>query len=271
MQWELLTSPDFRAAVERTKTCVLTLGVLEKHGDHLCLGTDYLTAHRIGCLAAEAEEAVVFPPFYFGQIYEARCFPGCVTLSPTLTMQVLEGVMDEIGRNGFEKIVIFNGHGGNNAMLTFLAQCSLWKQKPYTVYVQKMDCWVPDPELKAQWKALQESEFHGHACECETSYLMCDYPGGVRMDAVSDPKVGESLNRLAHLKDAFLGVSWYASFPEHYAGDARTANAEKGRKFRDILVQSLADFIKRVKADTVAPDLEKEFFIRENQIREFDR
>ena len=43
--------------------------------------------------------------------------------------------MDEIGRNGFKKIILFNGHGGNVHLLHFLAQCSLWEEKPYSVYL----------------------------------------------------------------------------------------------------------------------------------------
>jgi creatinine amidohydrolase len=72
MQWENLTSPDFAAAQRETGVCVLALGVLERHSEHLPLGTDFLNAHRLACLAAEREPAVVFPPFYFGQIYPAR-------------------------------------------------------------------------------------------------------------------------------------------------------------------------------------------------------
>ncbi len=90
MQWEQLTATEFAAAVHETGVCVLALGVIEKHSEHLPLGTDYLAGHRICCLAAEQELAVVFPPFYFGQIYEARCFPGTVTLEPTLLIRLIQ-------------------------------------------------------------------------------------------------------------------------------------------------------------------------------------
>ena len=101
MRWEHLTAPEFARAVRQTGVCVVSMGVLEKHSDHLPLGTDVLNGHRIVCLAAEREPAVVFPPFYFGQISEGRCYPGCLTLKPTLLLDLIEGVCDEIGRNGF--------------------------------------------------------------------------------------------------------------------------------------------------------------------------
>ena len=57
MQWEQLTAPEFSNAVRDTGVCILPLGVLERHSDHLPLGTDFLNAHRIASLAAEREAA----------------------------------------------------------------------------------------------------------------------------------------------------------------------------------------------------------------------
>ena len=130
MRWDELTAGDFQEAVHQTGVCVLAVGVLERHGEHLPLGTDYLNGHRLACLAAEKEPAIVFPPFYFGQIYEARCFPGAVTLKPTLLIELFEGVLDEIARNGLHKIVLYSAHGGNHYLVGFLAQCTLWKRSP---------------------------------------------------------------------------------------------------------------------------------------------
>ena len=262
MQWEQLTSDDFRTAVEQTGVCLLALGVLERHSTHLPLGTDMLNAHRIACLAAEREPAVVFPQWYFGQIYEARCFPGTVTLEPKLLLALLEGVLDEIGRNGFRKIVLVNGHGGNTHLLAFLAQCSLWAQNPYTVYVPQ----GLSAERRAAWQAITETAFHGHACECETSVTLANYPELVHMERVPlEPAL--PLGRLSGVPGNFSGISWYANHPEHYAGDARTASAEKGLRLRELQVEQLVEFIAAVKADAVAPMLEAEFFAREAAIR----
>ena len=98
MQWEHLTSADFASAVRDTGVCVIAMGVVEKHSDHLPLGTDFLNGHKIACLASEKEPSVVFPPFYFGQIYEARCFPGTVTIKPTLLVDLIER---DVRRAGF--------------------------------------------------------------------------------------------------------------------------------------------------------------------------
>jgi len=258
MQWEELTASDFQKAVRETGVCVIAMGVIERHGEHLPLGTDYLVAHRVACLAAEKEPAVVFPPFYFGQIYEARCFPGTVTVRPRLLLELIQGVFDEIGRNGFRKIIAYNGHGGNIHLLNFLAQCTLCEEKPYCVYVPTQRL---TPEREEEWQAMRETSFGGHACEVETSMVLGTVPHLVRMDRVPDePAV--PLNRMKNLPPTFTGIWWYSDYPDHYAGDARPASEEKGRTLVRLASETLAEYIAAVKADEVVPALNKEFFQR---------
>ncbi len=264
MQWENLTSDEFSNAVRDTGVCIIAMGVVERHGTHLPLGTDYLSGHAVACLAAEKEPAVVFPPFYFGQIYEARCFPGTLTIKPTLLLELVQGVLDEIGRNGFKKVILFNAHGGNDFFLPFLTQCTLWEQKPYSLYLYTAEL---SPERRAAWDALLESDEHGHACECESSVLMASYPDLVDIRKVS-PEPGAALHRLDGLPNNFSAIWWYADYPRHYAGDARTASVEKGLKLRQIKVDALAEYIHAIKSDQVVPSLESEFFEREKKLRE---
>jgi creatinine amidohydrolase len=264
MQWEHLTSDEFVSAVNETGVCLIAMGVVERHGTHLPLGTDYLSGHAIACLAAEKEPAVVFPPFYFGQIYEARCFPGTITVKPTLLLELVQAVLDEIGRNGFKKVIVFNAHGGNDYFLPFLAQCALWEQKPYSVYLYTGEL---SPERQKEWQSILETPEHGHACECESSVLMASYPDLVDIRKVS-PEPGAALHRLDHLEANFSAIWWYADYPKHYAGDARTASVEKGLKLRQMRVDALAEYIQAVKSDQVVPALEAEFFEREKKLRE---
>jgi creatinine amidohydrolase len=264
MQWEYLNSDEFAHAVRETGVCIVAMGVLERHATHLPLGTDYLSGHAVACLAAEQEKAVVFPPFYFGQIYEARCFPGTLTLKPTLLIDLVQGVLDEIGRNGFKKIILLSAHGGNDFFLPFLAQCSLWEQKSYSVYLYTGEL---SPERETEWHSILETPEHGHACECESSVLMASYPDLVDLDKVSSSP-GTALHRLSQMPANFSAIWWYADYPEHYAGDARSASVEKGLRLRQIKVDALAEYIRAVKADQVVPALEQEFFAREKKLRE---
>ena len=262
MQWEELTAPEFAAAVQETGVCVIALGVIERHSDHLPLGTDFLVGHKIACLAAKKEPAVVFPPFYFGQIYEARCFPGTVTIKPTLLLELIQGVFDEIGRNGFKKIIVVNAHGGNDYLLPFLAQCALWEEKPYSLYIPTE---LLTPERHQEWKTLRETTFGGHACEQETSGVYGTYPHLVRKDKVP-AQPGAPLGRMGHLPPTFTGIGWYSDYPQHYAGDARPATEEKGQVLVRLVAETLAEYIAAVKADQVVPVLNNEFFRRVEKV-----
>lgn len=263
MQWEQLTAADFADAVRQVGgVCVIAMGVVEKHGEHMPLGTDFLNGHRIACLAAEQESAIVFPPFYFGQIYEARCFPGTLTIKPTLLIELIEGVFDEIARNGLTKIVLYNAHGGNNHLLPFLAQCTLWEEKAYNLYLPSERL---TPERAKQWQAIRDTDYGGHACEVETSITLANYPDLVKMERVPETPA-RPLGRLKDVPRTYTGISWYSDYPNHYAGDARTASAEKGRIWRQLIVDSLAEYIAAVKADQVVPGLNAEFYERVRQV-----
>ena len=131
--WEELTAADFRSAIEMSKgTCVLPFGILEKHGPHLPLGTDLIDVRYASLGATDEEYAVVFPEYYFGQIFEAKHEPGTVAYSADLQMRLLQETTDEMARNGCKKILIVNGHGGNEHLLPFFAQAQL--EKPHDTW-----------------------------------------------------------------------------------------------------------------------------------------
>lgn len=135
-QWEELTASDFREGIRRSQgTCLLPFGILEKHGPHLPLGTDLLDVRYAALHAAEQEYAVVFPEYYFGQIAEAKHEPGTMAYSRQMQLALLQETTDEMARNGCKKVLIVNGHGGNDSLLPFFAQTQLDKPHDYVVYV----------------------------------------------------------------------------------------------------------------------------------------
>ncbi len=74
--WEELTSADFKKATELAQgVCIIPMGVIEKHAQHLPMGTDVYAARHIALTAARGEYAVVFPFYFAGQIFEARHQP----------------------------------------------------------------------------------------------------------------------------------------------------------------------------------------------------
>src|SRR5271156_6000755 len=174
--WEELTGPDFRDAIQQAKgTCLLPFGILEKHGPHLPLGTDLLNVRYASLHAAAQEYAVVFPEYYFGQIFEAKHEPGTVAYSRELQFLLLQETTDEMARNGCKKILIVNGHGGNESLLPYFAQTQLEKFHDYVVYIQWGHEAPPGGPAKKD-----TSDMHGG--ETETSTMMISNPDLVHGD-----------------------------------------------------------------------------------------
>src|SRR6478735_4735589 len=166
VHWEELTAADFREGIQGSQgTCLLPFGIIEKHGPHLPLGTDLLDVRYAALHAAEQEYAVVFPEYYFGQIAEARHEPGTIAYSRNLQLALLQETTDEMARNGCKKVLILNGHGGNESLLPYFAQTQLDKQHDYVVYVLGL---VDLPPGGPQKKTSMDM----HAGETETSAVM---------------------------------------------------------------------------------------------------
>src|SRR5882762_1845930 len=135
-KWEELTAAEFRDAIQLSKgTCLLPFGILEKHGPHLPLGTDLLNVRYVTEHAVQQEYSVIFPDYYFGQIAEARHEAGTVAYNADMQMKLLQATTDEMARNGCKKVIIVNGHGGNENLLPFFAQSQLDAPHDYVVYV----------------------------------------------------------------------------------------------------------------------------------------
>jgi creatinine amidohydrolase len=254
--WEELTSGEFAKAVEFSQgVCVIPIGVIEKHGQHLPLGTDVYTSRELSLRAADREYAIVFPFYFAGQINEAKHQPGTVAYSPQMIYNLLEETCREISRNGIKKILIVNGHGGNNSFLQYFCQSQLYKERDYVVYLFSPEV---DQATQEKIKLLRKSNTGGHADEVETSNMMYVRRDLVKVDRAAK-ETGADLNRL-NLKNAYTGIWWYAKYPNHYAGDASGASEELGEVAFNQKADQLAGVIKQVKEDKIAPELQKEFF-----------
>ena len=257
VRYEELTSPDFIQAVRKSGgTCIIPVGILEKHGPHLPLGTDLLDCRELSLRAAAKEYTIVFPSYYFGQIFEAKHQPGTVAYSVHLMLDLLQETCDELARNGIKKIILVNGHGGNEQFLQYFCQAQLAVKKDYAVYLYDPS---DDTSVAEALKKMRKTTLDGHAGEEETSSMLAHRPDLVHMERANDQS-GEDQKRLAGLKHAYTGIWWYASQPNHYRGYGAAGTKEMGEKMSDLESAILAEMIRSVKADTKTLELQKMFF-----------
>ena len=252
--WNELTAPDFIKAVDQSKgICLLPAGVIEKHGPHLPLSTDMILAQEIASRGAELEYAVVFPEFYFGQIFEARHQPGTLAYSPELLWNILEETCEEMARNGMKKIILVNGHGGNNNLFAYFCQAQLAEQKDYTVVFFQPN----DSEVDQETAGLRLTDYGGHADEVETSMLYAVRPDVVHADRGSSQS-GKDQARMS-IPFGYTGIWWYSSFPNHYAGDGSVPNETIGELNLQSRARQLAELISFLKEDHTATELQQRF------------
>ncbi|MHB8629971.1 MAG: creatininase family protein [Aggregatilineales bacterium] len=260
MQWEELTGDQFPQAVSAVQhVCLLPLSVIERHGHHMPLGTDMYIGREICRRAAALESAIIFPDFIFTQILEAQHVPGTIAVESDLFLRMLDNICREIARNGLDKIILVNAHGGNDHLIHFFAQIQLQSPRDYVVYVADRGVL---PEDQATIKALWQTTVDGHAGEIETSVILAIRPDLVHMDQLRSGGEGMPLERLKTLRDMGIdtGIWWYADHPTHYRGDGRSATDEKGDIYLTARARALACVIRVVKDDQTTKRLQDEFF-----------
>jgi creatinine amidohydrolase len=235
VQWERLTAPDLLALAAAGALPILPVGSLEQHGPHLPVWTDSFCAHALAVRAAEAAPevpTVVLPPMWLGLSEHHLPFGGTITLDHATFHAVLRCVVRSLVADGFSKLLILNGHGGNIA--------------PLDVSVRELAHEFGIAVVATTWPNLAPQAIAGilttqpgvqHACEAETSLWLALDPGQVRQ-----AKIAESLSNPA--PDPRPGFSRFWSFAERaprtgVRGDPRAATAAKGEAIIAAVVAGL--------------------------------
>jgi len=260
-RWDELVASDWANALKLSdSTCILPIGVLEKHGPHGPIGTDLIRVREYAARATKKEYAVVFPDYFYGQINEARHQPGAFALPERVVWDLLEATCDEIARNGFKKILIVNGHGGNPELLHYFMQTRLEKRRNYAVFLYEPR--TDDPDFDKKFAALSKGDLSkgDHAGEMENSEVLYLRPELVKLDSAKNES-GMKQNRL-NLTDIYTPIWWYAGYPNHYDGDGSRSTVALGKLEVDHVVDGIARALKVIKADRQTLKLQDEFFNR---------
>ncbi len=258
-RWDELTASDWPIALEKSNyTCILPIGILEKHGPHAPIGSDLIHVREWSARATKKEYAVVFPDYFYGQINEAKHQFGTFSLPSKLVWDLLDATCQEIARNGFKRIVIVNGHGGNPELIRYFIQSQLERKREYAVYFFDP---IIDPSVIAKEKELHQSDpkTDQHAGENETSSLLYLRPDLVKMDLATNES-GAKQNRLPLNPDLYTAIWWFADYPNHYAGEGAKATAELGKVITEAKIEALIKALKSVKADNKTLELQQQYF-----------
>ena len=248
MRWDHANASDLKRALARgCNVAVLPVGSTEYHAPHLACGIDAIIPHAIAVRAAEIEEAVVLPPVCYAYEDGSKARMGTIGIPSEALIPYLEAICDEIARNGFTKIVIVNGHGGNVCILKTFTHTLLNHRKQYLVYLVHDPFWLYEKTVKE----VQEAEFIGHACEIETSLALAIDEGLVKRGDMRAATRHNVDTRGILPVETYGEIDWHIGNPQGYTGDSSTASAAKGKRLLDTGVATMVALLKKVKADTV--------------------
>jgi creatinine amidohydrolase len=168
--------------VRRDDRCVLPLGSTEQHAG-LSLATDAILAERMAVEAADPLGVPVFPVLPYGLTPYFSAFPGTLTLRLATYEAVLRDLLDSLKNTGFRRILIVNGHGGNQPAASLAQE---WMMDNPDARVQVHDWWKAPLTLAAVHRI---DSLAGHASWME-NFAWTRLPGTASMlEAEAKPPV----------------------------------------------------------------------------------
>jgi creatinine amidohydrolase len=234
-----LTRTDLADLAPRA-LAVVPLGATEQHGPHLPTGTDFFHAEWVArdaaARAADRIPLVVTPTLPFGSSEHHFPFGGTISLPSTLYFDTVSAIVESLVRDGFRRIFLVNGHGGNHELIQIVAR-DIALRLP--VAVAASSWWNAAWDVMVAAGALEVGRLPGHAGGFETSLVMAMRPELVdagrlptREPAPSPPDL-----RFPPLVREERAGFWQSL--DGYSDGPGLANAESGRRWLEVAAAEL--------------------------------
>lgn len=239
--WQELWRHELEEYARHDPVVIVPTGSVEQHGPHLPLDVDIVDAHAIAAAAAvEIDDfpVVVAPPIWTGLSHYKQGHPGTITLRMETYVEVVCDVCRSIHRNGFQRLILLNGHGGNRSINQAIAV----KLAEEDIFLLPITYWDMVGEFLIQ-NSQRDAGSIGHAGEWETALQLY-----LRPDLVCRERIAGDAER----PDLPAGIRRYTSFAERLReraggvhGDPTTATAEQGKALfeaaRDELIRVICE------------------------------
>lgn len=234
LSWE-----ECQEYLARDDRVILPIGATEAHGRQIGLGCDYILAEAIARETSEKTNVVVAPVLAYGTSHHLMPFAGTLSLEPETLIRVLEDVLRSLHHHGFRRVLVVNGHGGNDPALK---SASIVLTRELTGLRVKAAAWWTEPTILQLVEEDQGPQRGTHAAVNETSFMMA-----VRPEAV---KIARTAKRDAPVIPSreLIGPQAFAlTYPDAVMGlDPSNANAKLGNKILaravEICVQEIQDW-----------------------------
>ncbi len=241
-QWVELKSTDFDRDLAHQTIAILPIGSTEQHGPHLPVQVDTLLATEVARetakLCAPLNKVVVLPALWVSLAEHHMNFGGSLTLDYETFYAFIRCIVRSLSLQGYRRILILNGHGGNIAALTTIVDRLA---SEFRLPIASATYW--DVASDAFGRILEDQTNLLHACEAETSLVMHLRPELVDSAAarsVTSPATGFLQPMGTH---RWRDIShWSCS---GVVGVPKSATSTKGRLLLDAACNALANRISK--------------------------
>jgi creatinine amidohydrolase len=237
-----LTWKQVDALPRATTLLVLPTAAIEQHGHHLPLATDTLINNLLLGKALEKLPAdlsiFALPPICYGKSNEHIGFPGTLSVSAQTFMAVVQDLGASISASGFQKIVLYNTHGGNTSLIDVLARDLRAEFGLRTFSLSG------SPGAKFEGVSEQERSYGFHAGEIETAYLLHATPELVHPDEYTSNYIARIDQReLLKPEGSAANFAWLTKdiAPSGVMGDPSNATAQNGERWSNEAAARIAE------------------------------
>jgi creatinine amidohydrolase len=242
MQLVDLKWPDV-AALSRDMPVVVPIAALEQHGRHMPLFTDSLLLGEVVRRASERlRERVLFTPLmWLGNSEHHLDFPGTMTASPRVYLDLLRDLVENFLFHGFRRLVLLNGHGGNivpSQQALFVVRQKHRERNDLVLLAATY--WTLGTRPRQVEPSLVQDSM-GHACEWETSMMLRLAPHLVG-DYAAAPTVAQG-NRYEPGHQAWITKD---RSELGHIGQPQQATAEKGETLFRLFSEDVVKFLERL-------------------------
>ncbi|MFH1761725.1 MAG: creatininase family protein [bacterium] len=239
--WRLsqVTLGDIRDLDPPYQIAVLPIGSTEPHNYHLPYGSDTLQVELVAdkiCESAwkQGARAVVLPAIPYGMNWNLIKFPMTIHMNASTHRAIISDVVKSLEAHGIIKLLILNGHGGNE--LKHIIRELYAETKIFIAYSDWWNCCA-----QKQKKLFKEPG--EHAGDMETSICMELFPDLVKFKQAKHCKVKKSRFDAINDNSVWITRPWHLLTESSGHGDPRQASSEKGREFVNAAVEKLSAFI----------------------------
>jgi creatinine amidohydrolase len=239
-----LTWKQVDALPRESTLLVLPTAAIEQHGHHLPLATDTLINNLLlgKALAQLPADVSIYalPPICYGKSNEHIGFPGTLSVSAQTFMAVVRDLGASIAASGFQKLVLYNTHGGNTSLVDVLARDlrAEFGLRTFSLF--------GSPGAAFQGVSQQERTYGFHAGEIETAFLLHATPGLVHPEEYTSNYIARvDEGELLKPEGSSANFAWLTRdiAPSGVMGDPSPATAEHGEQWSNEAAAHIAELL----------------------------